>query len=177
VSCGSAGTNLRRNLYLIGMPGSGKTTLGRALGKALGLPFADLDEYIVAKAGMSIPSIFAEAGEPAFRALERQALQAVALEPEAQVVATGGGVVLNPANVDTMRGSGILLWIDRPLEHILGNLQPGTRPLLDGDAAERLRTLHAQRHSLYREAAHLRLHNDRRLEEALSEALALLESI
>jgi shikimate kinase len=160
---------------LIGMPGSGKSTLGAALALALALPFVDLDARVTALAGMSIPRVFAEQGEPAFRALERKALAALAAEPGARVVATGGGVVLHAGNVALMRAQGVVLWIDRPLEAILGNLrEDGGRPLLAGDAAARLTALHTQRAPLYRAAAHLRLENTGTRAGAVNQALRLL---
>jgi shikimate kinase len=162
-------------IYLIGMPGSGKSTLGADMACVLALPFVDLDARVAELAGAPIPQIFVEQGEPAFRALERRALADVAAEPGARAVATGGGVVLRADNVALMRASGVVLWIDRPLEAILGDLRADdTRPLLAGDTAERLQALHAQRAPLYRAAAHLRLENTGAREAVVAQALRLL---
>lgn len=166
-----------RPLFLIGMPGCGKSVLGKRIAAVLALPFADIDERIVARIGMPISRFFAERGEPAFRALERQTLESAAAEPGARVIATGGGIVLDPVNVETMRAHGTVLWIDRPLADILSDVRQDTRPLLAGDAAERLRTLYAQRQPLYRAAAHLRLDNSGcTRDQAVAKALALLQS-
>ena len=162
-----------RHIYLIGMPGSGKTTLGRALAASLALPFTDMDARIEALAGMPISRIFAERGEQAFRQMESEVLAQCAAEP-LQLIATGGGVVLREDNVALMRATGTVLWIDRPLDHILGDLRQDTRPLLAGNPAERLRALHAQREALYRATAHHRLDNGDTREQVLQSALALL---
>ena len=166
----------RGRVYLIGMPGSGKSALGQMLAQALSLPFADADDRVEAVAGMPIARIFAERGEQEFRRLEHEALAGCAGEPP-QVVATGGGAILREDNVALMRATGCVLWIDRPLEHILADVRQDTRPLLAGDAAERLRAIHAQREPLYRTAAHLRLDNGDTREQVLQNALALLELV
>jgi len=163
-----------QHIYLIGMPGSGKTTLGQALSASLSLPFADVDARIEAFANMPITQIFPERGEEAFRRMEGEALAQCAAEPP-QVIATGGGVVLREANIALMRATGTVLWIDRPLKHILGDVRQDTRPLLAGDAAERLRTLHVQREALYRGASHHRVDNVGMEEQGLRQALAMLK--
>lgn len=165
-----------RHVYLIGMPGSGKTTLGRVLANALPLPFADMDARIEAFAGMPIPRIFAERGEQAFRQMESDILAQCADEPP-QVVATGGGAMLRADNAALMRATGVVLWIDRPLARILADLRQDTRPLLAGDAAERMRALYAERRELYRATAHHRLDNCGSREQALARALALLQKL
>jgi len=162
------------HVYLIGMPGSGKTTLGRKLAQALALPFTDMDARIEALAGLPIPLLFAERGEPEFRRLERQVLRGCSEEPF-QVIATGGGTVLCEKNVSIMRETGTVLWIDRPLGLISNGLRQDTRPLLAGDAVERLHALYVQREALYRAAAHLRANAGGTMEEALRRALTLLE--
>mgnify|MGYP003228502247 CR=1 FL=1 len=81
---------MTRHLILIGLPGSGKTTVGRLAAERLGLPFADCDTLIQRETGMTIPAIFAERGEPYFRAVESRILAALCGGP-AQVIATGGG--------------------------------------------------------------------------------------
>lgn len=161
------------NLYLIGLPGSGKTTLGAALAEALRRPFADLDAWIEGRVGLPIPQIFAERGEPAFRDEESAALLAATKE-SGLVIATGGGIVLRPENVALMRESGNIIWLDRPVERIIGDIRPGGRPLLAGDAARRLRELAAQRNDLYAQAADARLANDSAPQAALAAALALV---
>lgn len=105
------------NLVLVGMPGSGKTTVGRALAALSGKPFVDLDEEIVKKAGRPIPEIFASEGEGAFRALEHQVLTE-ACARSGQVIATGGGAVLWSENRAAMRRTGRVYQLRRELEDL-----------------------------------------------------------
>jgi len=121
------------HLYLIGLPGSGKTTLGRQLAAYYGRAFLDLDAVIVAEAGQSIPAIFAAEGEAGFRAREAAALRAVAARPGPPlVVATGGGAPCFHDNVAVLRASGFLLWLDVPLPELVRRLGRSrtSRPLL-----------------------------------------------
>lgn len=99
-----------RNIFLLGMRASGKTTVGRALAQALGCPFVDTDALVVAEAGQTIDAIVAEQGWDAFRALEERAL-ARAAELPGKVVATGGGVVLSRANRDLMQRAGVSFYL------------------------------------------------------------------
>ncbi len=126
----------RPNIVLIGFMGTGKSTVGRHLASGLGMQFVDMDDYISVHAGKSIPAIFAEDGEPAFRALERQAVVELSGR-RGQVVATGGGVVLNPANVENFSVSGLLVCLNASVEEILSRLEGDTgRPLLNASDKE-----------------------------------------
>lgn len=141
------------NLYLIGMMGSGKSTVGRLLAAQLGYGFLDLDQIIEQVSGQSVADIFAEQGEAHFRALETQVLAAVS-PYTCKVVATGGGVVLARPNWGYLH-YGIVVWLDAPIEVLLKRIeqQPGKRPLLaGGDLRDRLQELLAQRSFLYDEA-------------------------
>ncbi len=138
------------NIVLIGFMGTGKTTVGRLLSTRLSMTFTDMDDVIVQRAGKSIPEIFAQDGEPAFRAMERQ----VAIDLSALrglVIATGGGVVLNPDNVRDLGASGLMVALTASADVILERLRHDAgRPLLNnGDKAERIRTLLASRYALY----------------------------
>jgi len=123
-------------IFLYGPPGSGKTTLGRGLAEALGLPFADLDARIVEAARQTIPEIFASAGEAGFRDREAAALRAVCAEPPA-VVALGGGALLADANRALAEASGRVVCLRATVETLAvrTGAQPGTRPLLAPDEA------------------------------------------
>jgi len=121
------------HLYLIGLPGSGKTTLGRQLAAHYGRAFLDLDAVIVAEAGQSIPAIFEMEGEVGFRAREAAVLRAVAARPGPPlVVATGGGTPCFHDNVAVLRTSGFLLWLDVPRPELARRLDRSrpSRPLL-----------------------------------------------
>ena len=149
---------MRKHLFLTGMMGSGKSTLGRLLAKEMGVRFVDLDELIVAREGMSIPEIFAARGEAGFRTCESQALRAIC-EQEPCVVATGGGAILKDENVSLMRAAGIVVLLNRPLEDMIRDVSAQGRPNLDGDKASRMRTLYAQRSAQYKATCDLAFDN------------------
>ena len=107
----------RTNLVLVGMPGCGKTTVGRALARLSGKPFVDLDEEIVRRAGRPIPYIFQTEGEEAFRELEARVLAEICAQ-SGQVIATGGGAVLRAENRDIMRRAGRVYFLRRALEEL-----------------------------------------------------------
>ena len=126
---------LKRAIFLYGAPASGKSTLGKALAERLGLSFVDLDERIVAEAGMSIPEIFKTRGEAAFRDLESKVLWEVVSEPK--VVSLGGGTLLRDENRALCEESGTIFCIDTPSDEELARrigAAPGSRPL--GDKAK-----------------------------------------
>ncbi len=103
------------NVTLIGMPGAGKTTVGRILAQKLGREFVDCDEVLVQRAGMPIPDYFAQFGEDAFRQLETALLRELG-QKSRLVLATGGGCVTRPENRDLLRQNGTVVWVKRPLE-------------------------------------------------------------
>lgn len=142
-------------VYLVGMPGSGKSTVGRSLAERLGVPFVDLDDEIAAAAGTTVSEIFARDGEAHFRELEAATLVRVAGEFDPSVVGCGGGVVLEPANRVTLRATGVAVFLDVPLSLLKERVTPAAdRPLIheEGD----LERLLAVREPLYREfAAHV----------------------
>jgi len=117
--------------FIYGPPGSGKTTMGKALAVRLDLPFIDLDARIVEKAGKPIPAIFANDGEPAFRAIETECLRQVVGEGRG-VVALGGGALLAPVNRTLAEDTGHVLCLDATLEMLEARVAqaPGSRPLL-----------------------------------------------
>ena len=159
---------MKDNLVLIGMPSSGKTTLGRLLADALGLSFVDSDAEIIERIGMPIADFFAVRGEAAFRAVESEVLSDLAAR-RGQVIATGGGAVLDPRNVETLRQSGTLIFLDRSLS---GLTPTADRPLsADGGRLERL---YLERRPLYLAAADHVIPNDGTPRQALAAILNLL---
>jgi shikimate kinase len=138
-------------VYLVGMPGAGKSVVGRELAGRLGVPFVDLDAEIEQQSHRTISEIFAAEGEANFRALEAAALTAASMQDPA-VVACGGGVVLEPANRITLRNTGVAVYLDVPIEQLRARVRPGAdRPLIHEDAD--LDKLLAARGPLYREFA------------------------
>ena len=142
--------NTPPSIILTGFMGTGKTTIGKLLAERLGMEFTDMDDRIACRAGKSIPEIFAEDGEPAFRALERQVVMDLASQ-RGLVVATGGGVVLNPDNVRDLGSGAFLVCLTASPDVILERLRGDTgRPLLrDGDKGGKIRSLLASRQHLY----------------------------
>ncbi|MBF2028607.1 MAG: shikimate kinase [Oscillatoriales cyanobacterium C42_A2020_001] len=140
------------NIYLIGMMGAGKSTVGKQVAQRLGYQFFDTDTVIEQLAGQSIPELFVEMGEAGFRDLESRVLAELSTYTRL-VVATGGGIILRQENWGYLR-YGVIAWLDVPLEQIQQRLQADTaRPLLqNGDLASRLQTLMEQRRSLYAQA-------------------------
>jgi shikimate kinase len=141
-------------VYLVGMPGSGKSTVGPELARRLGVPFVELDAEIERTAGKRVREIFEADGEARFRELEAAALtEAAGRDPS--VVSCGGGVVLEPANRVTLRATGEVVFLSVPLDVLRARIRPAAdRPLIreQGD----LERLFREREALYREfAAHV----------------------
>ncbi|MCF4969413.1 shikimate kinase [Nostoc sp. CMAA1605] len=140
------------SLYLIGMMGAGKSTVGQLLAKQLGYGFIDTDNVIAQSAKKSINQIFAEEGEAAFRQLESDVLGQVCAYTKL-TVATGGGIVLKRENWSYLH-HGLIVWLDAPVELLYTRLaEDSTRPLLqDPDPQGKLRSLLEQRTPLYSQA-------------------------
>ena len=144
------------NIYLIGLMGAGKTSVGRRLARALSSAFADADEEIVAAAGLSIPDIFALYGEPRFRELERRVIARL-LEGGPLVLALGGGAFVDPETRARVAARGVSVWLRADLETLVGRTarKRGTRPLLErGDPRDILAALMRERYPIYAEADH-----------------------
>lgn len=148
--------NDKRNVYLVGLMGAGKTTIGKALARRLAYHFVDTDHEVEARTGVGLPTIFEIEGEDGFRKREAQVIAELA-DLDAQVVATGGGAVLRPENRQNLRASGLVIYLDVPLPTLHERTRHDKkRPLLQvSDPRQKLRELHAQRDPLYREVADL----------------------
>lgn len=142
-------------VYLVGLPGSGKTTVGRQLSRRLQLPFYDSDQVIVERLGCSIKEFFARQGEEAFRDVEASVIDELTQLPQA-VISTGGGAVLRPANRVCLHSRGQVVYLQSSPEELARRLKHDTqRPLLQvDDPLKRLRDLFAVRDPLYRETSH-----------------------
>ena len=144
------------NVFLVGMMGSGKTTVGRALAQRLDLPFTDTDRVLVERTGVPVATIFEIEGEEGFRRRESAVLAELAAG-EDRVVATGGGAVLEAANRALMRSRGTVVYLRARLDHLWERTRhDSTRPLLaTADPRATLAALLEARDPLYREAAHI----------------------
>jgi len=141
-------------IVLVGMPGSGKSTVGRQLSRRLGWPFVDSDTEIERQLGCSIRSHFEQHGEASFRDIEQQVLAGL-LSRDSHVVATGGGAVLRDTNRQLMHSLGQVVYLRSTPEELIRRLRHDTnRPLLQvHDPMRKLRELFRERDPLYREAA------------------------
>ena len=142
-------------LALVGLPGSGKSTVGRQLARRLSVPFTDSDHVIEQRIGCSIRDFFEREGEAAFRDIEESVIREL-VEAPAGVLATGGGAVLRPANRECLRQATSVIYLRSTPEEVFRRVRhDGARPLLQvADPLSRLRALYEQRDPLYRETAH-----------------------
>ncbi len=140
------------NLVLIGMPGCGKTSLGRLLAQKMERQFVDMDLLLEEQEGRSAKNIIEADGEAAFRDIESRIAKQVGKQ-NGQVISTGGGVILRQENIDALRQNGLLIWVDCPLEQLaVGNHRPLSRNIND------LKELESQRRPLYENAADVHFH-------------------
>ncbi len=157
----------RENIVLIGMPGCGKTTVGKLLAEALGKTFIDSDEAIVKAANMPIPQIFKEGGEEQFRKLETQALSLLGKQ-SGQVIATGGGCVTRPENYDLLHQNARIIWLQRNIE----DLPTDGRPL---SLSRNLDDMYAVRKPMYESFADFSVQNSGTPKDTVNAILSYLQ--
>ena len=144
-----------RNIVLIGFMGTGKSAVGKRLAAELGWTFCDTDKMVESRAGVTVGELFEKKGEPAFRALEREVVRELS-EKEGFVISTGGGVPLEPENVQDLSAKGELICLTASPETILKRVERkiGARPLLLGpNPLERIKTLMEERRPFYGQAS------------------------
>lgn len=149
----------KQNIVLVGMPSSGKSSVGAALARAQGKEFIDTDTLISEKAGKSIPEIFSDGGEAKFRELETLAVQEASAKSGC-IIATGGGCVLKEENVRMLKQNGVLVFLDRSPELLCGTPD---RPL--SQSSEAMRELYSHRYPIYRACADIRIDADGSINE------------
>lgn len=146
-------------VVIIGLPGVGKSTVGRRTAKRLGWEFVDLDTEIESRARMPVRDIFATSGEEGFRALETATLEECLRSSSPAILATGGGVVLDSKNRELLGTARAVIWMTATVADLEQRLKPrtasgrGHRPLLDGDLGQKLKVLLDQREDLYAKVA------------------------
>ncbi|PIE35279.1 shikimate kinase [candidate division KSB3 bacterium] len=163
-----------KNIVLIGIRGSGKTTVGIILAGRLHREFIPMDALIVYEAGMIIPQIVETGGWERFREIEAQVTQKVA-RLRGTINATGGGVVLNPANVKALRETGIVFWLNVSVDNSLQRIgEDPNRPSLTGKTSRRddMVATFAEREAFYRDAAHHIIETDGKTQEQIAEEIA-----
>ena len=163
--------NLKSNIVLIGMPGCGKTTVGKVLAKRSGYKFCDMDSYIQEISKKTIKELF-EHGEENFRDWETKACEELS-KCNKTIIASGGGVVKREKNIEILKKSCTILFIDRPVERIINDVDINSRPLLK-DGKERLYNLYDERYELYKKAADIQILNKGYLRDTIDIIINIL---
>ena len=160
----------KQNIVLIGMPASGKTTVGKALAKSLGRSFFDSDEEIVKREGTAVSEIFAVKGEEYFRKCESEVIKELSAL-QSSVIATGGGAVLNPRNTDLLKENGKIFFLDRNLDDIAATPD---RPL--SSTREDLEKRYKERYPIYCASADYKINCSNEVEENVNAIKEVLNS-
>lgn len=135
-------------IFLCGFMGCGKSTIGARLAKKLNCPFVDMDTYMEEQAGMSIPDIFSQYGEPYFRDLETQAVRDLASREG--VIACGGGAMLRDVNAQIAQETGTVLFLDVPFRMCYQRIANTDRPIVRNNTRQALYNLYRKRHGVYK---------------------------
>jgi len=160
-----------KNIVLIGMPGCGKTTLGKVLSENLGLKFVDVDKYIEEKSGKTISQLF-DISEEYFRSVESEVVYELSKE-KPSVISTGGGVIKNYINIERLKETGIVIFIDRPIDNIISDVEVSTRPLLK-DGVHKLHELFKERYEIYKKCCDLHVMNDSDINETVKRIMEVM---
>ena len=153
-------------IALIGMMGSGKTTIGKQLAKELHLPWHDSDLFIEQTTHEQIKDIFATKGEAYFRKLETRALQTLLTFPG--ILSTGGGIIIQKENREQLKNNAYVIFLEASIQTLVTRIDDQNRPLLQNEPMEqKLRTLYDKRESLYRECAHDTIKTDHKTIEEI----------
>ncbi len=160
----------KQNIVLIGMPGVGKSTIGKVLAKELGKEFVDSDEEIVKNAGETIPEIFADKGEAQFRKIESAVIKDLSAR-QGLVLATGGGAVLNPQNIDLLKENGVILFLDKCIKDIEAT---ANRPLSSNRTD--LEKRYNERYPIYHSSADYRIDCKNEINENIKTIKEVLDS-
>ena len=161
-----------KNIVLIGIMGCGKTTVSKLLSEKLNMPVIDCDEYLVEKYHQTIVEMF-DISEEYFRDKETEVCYELS-KLDNHIISTGGGVILKDENIQALKSNGIIIYLDRPIDNILTDVETSTRPLLK-DGPDKLYQLHQIRHPLYMKACDYHIINDETLEDVLDEIIKQLK--
>ncbi len=163
---------MERHIFLIGMPGSGKSALGRRVAQKLQMPYLDTDAYLTEITGMNTAQIYATYGETAFRDGETRLLMDL-IDATPGIISTGGGTALRDENRRIMRAQGYVVLIDRPIDDILLDIRAEKRPLLAQKGRSEIERIYEERMPVYRDVADVVLDNG----NGFHNGLAALESL
>lgn len=165
--------HMHKHIFLIGMPGAGKTTVGKMLAKELGgRDFYDLDQTIQDKVGKSVQNIFIYDGKDAFSKYEYSTIKEL-IRNKPSVIATGGGTVTYDKTVKLMRNNGLVVFVNRDVNHILDDLDLEIRPLVK-ESIEYIFNVYEERYPLYEQVAHIKIGNEGSITDAVQEIIEAL---
>ena len=165
---------MKNKVVLIGMPGCGKSTIGKLISKELNIKFFDMDKYIENMTSKTIPELF-ENGEEYFRDFETKACEELAKINNA-LISSGGGVVKRKENIDILKKeASYIIFIDRPLEELLNDIDISNRPLLK-DGREKLIKLYEERYELYKSAADNIVENDKSIRDTVDKVKKIINN-
>jgi len=157
-------------LVLVGLPGVGKSTIGERVGRELGVAFVDLDEEIARAVGVSAGEYLRLHGEAEFRRVEFEQLRSVVASDV--VLGPGGGVVTTPEARALLRDERVVVWLQAPVEALLARIGSTDRPLLEGDANDRLQRLDRERTGFYAELATDTIDASRGIDDVVRDVMA-----
>lgn len=166
--------NSDKNIVLIGLTGCGKTTIGNILAKKLNYNFIDMDDFVVEITGKTVPELFA-VSENHFREWETEACRRLSTRKKT-IIASGGGAVKNRENMKCFNDNSIILFLDRPVDNIVADVDIKNRPLL-ANGPEILYKLNDERYELYRSQCHYRIDNNKTLEDIVDYISSLVVEI
>lgn len=163
------------NLILIGLPGSGKTTIGKYLAHILQWEHIDTDDLIIQLSGQSIPTLFTQ-GEAYFRQWERKAIASIPHKRN-RVISTGGGVVTQEETMELLQEIGTLVYMERSIENILHTSPTQGRPLLEADPVKNLEKLYRDRKDLYLRYQNFMIDNNQSVSCTIKDLLTIIERL
>ncbi len=165
---------MKKNKVIIGMPGSGKSTFGDMLSKKLFMNFIDMDHYIEQDENKTIKEMFA-ISENCFRDVETRCSKDLS-KLNSHVIATGGGIVKRKENIDYLKENSIIIFINRPIENIIKDIDIDTRPLLTGEK-EKIYKLYSERIDLYKKYCDIEIENTGKMSETLDKIIEQLKMV
>lgn len=160
-------------ILLIGMPGCGKTTIGKRVANKLGYKFCDMDSYIEDISKSTIKELF-EKNEEYFRDFETRACKELGTIKEKIIISSGGGLVKRKENIDYFKENGVIIFIDRPIEDIIKDVDTASRPLLK-DGKAKLYNLYSERYNLYNDYCNYKIENDKRIEDTINNVVEAIK--